>query len=105
MINLMEFRVLQPVPHPSVAGVLKHCIPTEAARDMRWTEFPRGASIRIHANGNGYRPMTFLHRNAAGRFQLIRRLVTRCTRCGGEKVMFVYPDGIATCGVCEMERN
>ena len=85
--------------------MLRHCVPGQAARRRGWSDFPCGAAVRLAANGNCYRPMTFLHRMAAGNFQLIRRPVPTCTRCGGEKVMFVYPDGSATCGVCELERD
>jgi hypothetical protein len=103
--TMSEFMVLEPVQRTAVTELLRHCTSTEASAIRQWTGVPRGAALRLHANGNGYERETYLHRNRAGDFELIRRRQSTCTVCGSERVMFVYPDGSATCGLCELARD
>jgi hypothetical protein len=103
--SLTEFHLLNPIPHHAVEDVLKQRVRTEAAGIRQGADLPCGAAVRLMADDTGHQRETFLHRSETGGFQLIRRLLPRCTMCGGERVMFVYPDRTAMCGVCEMARD
>lgn len=103
--DLTEFHLLEPVPHHAVEALLKQRVRTEAAGIRRGRDLPCGAAVRLKADGTGHQRGTFLHRSESGNFQLIRRLLPRCTMCGGERVMFLYPNRTATCGPCEIARG
>ena len=103
--SLSDFKLLEPVLPSSVDEVLRSRVATDAAEIDRSAALPCGAAVRLKANRNGYREMTYLHRKAMGSCQLIQRSAPPCVYCGTERVMFVYPNGTATCGICEMRRD